>query len=77
MTTQQRNRDDMDRIDQLELALDQAKTMFHAQIKELDDGSNQYVYSLASVGMDICEVALCTTTAETEALKPDNSQRLN
>ena len=77
MTTQQRNRDDMDRIDQLELAIDQAKTMFHAQIKELDDGSNAYAYSLASIGMDICEVALCTTTADVVARRLDNNQQLN
>ncbi len=77
MTTQQRNQDDIDRIDQLELALHHARTMFHAQIKELGNGSNHYLESLASVGMDICEVALNTTTAEIETRKPDNNQRLN
>lgn len=60
MNTQAEN--DMDRMDQMSLALEQAKTMFHAQIKELGcGGGNQYVYTLASVGMDICEGALKTT----------------
>lgn len=64
MSMHPRNQNDIDRIDQLTLALEQAKTMFHAQIKELGGGGHEYVYSLASVGMDICEVALFTTTAQ-------------
>lgn len=58
MTSNLSNLDDMDRIDKLALALEQARTLFLAQIREAGCGGNAYLESLASIGMDICETAL-------------------
>ena len=79
MTNEQRDQNDLDRINQLELALMKAQTIFHAQIKEFSAEvvGNDYLEMLAMVGVDVCDVALNNTTADIKTQKPDNNLSLN
>lgn len=49
---------DHDRIEQLELALHQVKTLLNAQLNVLDCGGDDFLLTLASVSVNICETAL-------------------
>lgn len=49
---------DQDRIEQLELALHQVKTLLNAQLNVLDCGGDDFLLTLASVSVNICETAL-------------------